>query len=34
MLEELQALGMPFVSVAERIDATKPAGKLQGTSPA
>jgi DNA invertase Pin-like site-specific DNA recombinase len=29
MLEELQALGIAFVSLAEGIDATTPAGKLQ-----
>ena len=29
MLDELQALGIPFVSLAEGIDATTPAGKLQ-----
>lgn len=29
MLEELQALGVSFVSLAEGIDATTPAGKLQ-----
>jgi len=29
MLEELQALGVAFVSLAEGIDATTPAGKLQ-----
>jgi hypothetical protein len=34
LLEELQALGIAFVSLAEGIDATTPAGKLQGTSPA
>ena len=28
-LEELQALGIAFVSLAEGIDATTPAGKLQ-----
>jgi DNA invertase Pin-like site-specific DNA recombinase len=27
--EELQALGVAFVSLAEGIDATTPAGKLQ-----
>ena len=29
LLEELQALGVAFVSLAEGIDATTPAGKLQ-----
>jgi DNA invertase Pin-like site-specific DNA recombinase len=29
LLDELQALGIPFVSLAEGIDATTPAGKLQ-----
>src|SRR5438552_14677323 len=29
LLEELQALGIAFVSLAEGIDATTPAGKLQ-----
>jgi DNA invertase Pin-like site-specific DNA recombinase len=29
MLEEIQALGVAFVSLAEGIDATTPAGKLQ-----
>lgn len=29
LLEELQALGLAFVSLAEGIDATTPAGKLQ-----
>jgi DNA invertase Pin-like site-specific DNA recombinase len=29
LLDELQALGVPFVSLAEGIDATTPAGKLQ-----
>src|SRR5258706_2725255 len=29
LLEELQALGVSFVSLAEGIDATTPAGKLQ-----
>src|SRR6202049_1200437 len=29
MLEELQALGVAFVSLAEGIDATTPAGRLQ-----
>src|SRR3954451_12699514 len=29
MLDELQALGVAFVSLAEGIDATTPAGKLQ-----
>src|SRR5262249_24594712 len=29
LLEELQALGVAFVSLAEGIDATAPAGKLQ-----
>jgi len=29
LLEELQALGIPFVSLNEGIDATTPAGKLQ-----
>src|SRR6266576_1896851 len=29
LLEDLQALGVPFVSLAEGIDATTPAGKLQ-----
>jgi DNA invertase Pin-like site-specific DNA recombinase len=29
MLEEFQALGVAFVSLAEGIDATTPAGKLQ-----
>src|SRR5436305_2882874 len=29
MLDELQALGIAFVSLAEGIDATTPAGKLQ-----
>jgi DNA invertase Pin-like site-specific DNA recombinase len=29
LLEDLQALGMSFVSLAEGIDATTPAGKLQ-----
>src|SRR5207237_233935 len=29
LLEELQALGAAFVSLAEGIDATTPAGKLQ-----
>src|ERR1700704_5697733 len=29
LLEDLQALGIPFVSLAEGIDATTPAGKLQ-----
>src|SRR4051812_32298176 len=29
LLEELQALGIEFVSLAEGIDATTPAGKLQ-----
>jgi hypothetical protein len=33
LLEELQALGMPFVSLAGGIDATTRAGKLQGISP-
>jgi hypothetical protein len=34
LLEELQALAMPFVSLAGGIDATTRAGKLQGISPA
>ena len=29
LLDELQALGVAFVSLAEGIDATTPAGKLQ-----
>jgi DNA invertase Pin-like site-specific DNA recombinase len=29
LLDELQSLGIPFVSLAEGIDATTPAGKLQ-----
>src|SRR5216684_8095770 len=29
LLEDLQALGVPFVSLAEGIDATTPAGRLQ-----
>ena len=29
LLDELQALGVPFVSLAESVDATTPAGKLQ-----
>src|SRR5450759_2529078 len=29
LLEDLQVLGVAFVSLAEGIDATKPAGKLQ-----
>jgi DNA invertase Pin-like site-specific DNA recombinase len=29
LLEDLQALGVAFVSLAEGIDATTPAGKLQ-----
>jgi DNA invertase Pin-like site-specific DNA recombinase len=29
LLEDLQALGIAFVSLAEGIDATTPAGKLQ-----
>src|SRR4029077_15124889 len=29
LLDELQALGIAFVSLAEGIDATTPAGKLQ-----
>ena len=29
LLEDLQVLGVPFVSLAEGIDATTPAGKLQ-----
>ena len=29
LLEELQALGIAFVSIAEGIDATTPSGKLQ-----
>ncbi|PYR32440.1 MAG: resolvase [Acidobacteria bacterium] len=29
LLDELQALGVPFVSLAEGIDATTPAGRLQ-----
>lgn len=29
LLEELQALGVAFVSLAEGIDATTPAGRLQ-----
>jgi DNA invertase Pin-like site-specific DNA recombinase len=29
LLDELQALGIPFVSLAEGIDATTPAGRLQ-----
>src|SRR5262245_60375032 len=33
MLEELQALGIAFVSLGEGIDATTPAGKLQNAHP-
>ena len=29
MLEDLQALGVAFISLAEGIDATTPAGRLQ-----
>jgi DNA invertase Pin-like site-specific DNA recombinase len=29
LLEEMQALGIAFVSLAEEIDAMTPAGKLQ-----
>jgi DNA invertase Pin-like site-specific DNA recombinase len=29
LLEELQVLGVAFVSLAEGVDATTPAGKLQ-----